>query len=258
MTFQRPLWRRGRRFVAPLLLILLWQAAASAGWVSPRVAPAPSAILATATELLKFGELIASLQISLLRVTAGLAIGISIGTVLALTAGLSRIGEDAVDATVQMLRTLPFLGLVPLFILWFGIEEAPKIVLVAVGSAFPIYMALFAGIRGVDKKLVEAGRAFGLTRSEQIIHVILPGALPQALVGLRYALGIALLSLVVSEQVNADSGIGYLIMSARDFLRTDIIFVGLLVYAVLGLCADQIVRALEKSILAWRPSFVGD
>ena len=144
----------------------------------------------------------------------------------------------------------------PPCILWFGIGETPKIALIVVGTMFPIYMALFAGIRGVDKKLVEAAITLGLTRWELIVHIVLPGALPSALVGLRYALGIALLSLVVSEQVNADSGMGYLIMSARDVLRTDIIFVGLFVYAILGLGADLLVRAMESSLLYWRPSFV--
>jgi sulfonate transport system permease protein len=155
-----------------------------------------------------------------------------------------------------MLRTLPFLALVPLFILWFGIGETPKIALVALGSAFPIYLTLFAGIRGVDPKLAEAGKVFGLDRRGLIWNVILPGALPSALVGLRYALGTAWLSLVVAEQINADAGIGYLINDARDFLRTDIIVVGLLVYALLGLGADILVRAVERRALAWRPTLI--
>lgn len=250
------IWLRSRRFVMPLVLILLWQLICAASLVSSRVVPSPLAIMRTAYDLLMSGDLTNSLGISLLRVTIGLIIGISLGTVLALIAGLWRSGEDMIDATVQMLRTLPFLGLVPLFILWFGIGEAPKIALVVVGSVFPIYVALFSGIRGVDKKLIEAATTLGLSRWEMILHIVLPGALPSALVGLRYALGIALLSLVVSEQVNADSGIGYLIMSARDVLRTDIIFVGLLVYAILGLAADQLVRIFERRLLYWRPSFV--
>jgi len=249
-------WQHARRFAVPVILIALWQGVCSAGLISPRVAPSPIGVMETASELFMSGELMSSLGTSLLRVAIGLAIGISLGTVLALIAGLWKSGEDAVDATLQMLRTLPFLGLVPLFILWFGIGETPKIALVVVGSVFPIYMALFAGIRGVDKKLIEAATTLGLTRWEMIVHIVLPGALPSALVGLRYAMGIALLSLVVSEQVNADSGIGYLIMSARDVLRTDIIFVGLFVYAILGLAADQLVRIFERSLLYWRPSFV--
>ena len=248
--------QRLRRFATPLLLVVLWQAGSSAGLIPARTIAAPSTIVLAFWDLLVSGRLVHHLAVSLRRVATGLAIAIAIGTTLALVAGLSRRGEDAVDATMQMLRTLPFLALVPLFILWFGIGETPKIALVALGATFPIYLTLFAGIRGVDAKLVEAGRIFGLGRGGLIRHIILPGALPSALVGLRYALGVAWLSLVVAEQINADSGIGYLIMDARDFLRTDVIIVGLLVYSLLGLTADGIVRAIERHALAWRPSFL--
>jgi sulfonate transport system permease protein len=176
--------------------------------------------------------------------------------VLALIVGLSRAGDDAVDPIMQMLRTLPYLGMTPLLILWFGIGELPKLALVAFASAFPIYLTLLGGIRSVDPKLIEAARIFGLRRWEIIRDVILPGALAPALVGLRYSLGAAWLSLVVSEQINADRGIGYLIMDARDFLRTDIIVVGLLIYALLGLATDAIVRVVERRALAWRPALL--
>jgi sulfonate transport system permease protein len=155
-----------------------------------------------------------------------------------------------------MARTLPHLALIPLMILWFGIGETPKIVLIALGVVFPIYLNVFAAIRGADRKLIEVSSVLGLTRVETIINVILPAALPGFLVGLRQAFGIAWISLVVAEQINATAGIGYLVMNARDFLRTDIIFDGLLVYALLGLTTDQIVRALESRVLAWRPSML--
>ena len=245
-----------RRFVSPLALVLLWQAGSMIGVIPARTLAAPSTVLATAWDLLRSGELPYHLVVSLGRVAAGLSIGLTLGTLLALAAGLSRRGEDVVDAPVQMLRALPFLALVPLFILWFGIGEAPKVALVAMGTTFPLYLNLFAGIRGVDLKLMEAGRVFGLDRAGLIRHVVLPGALPGFLVGLRYALGTAWLSLVVAEQVNAQAGIGYLINDARDFLRTDVILVGLLVYALLGLLADALVRAVERRALAWRPSLV--
>jgi sulfonate transport system permease protein len=238
------------------VLVALWQAASMAGLIGPRTLAAPSTILVTAWGLLATGELEHHLLVSLARVLVGLAIGVSLGATFAVIAGLSRRGEEIVDAPLQMLRTLPFLALVPLFILWFGIGETPKIALVALGSAFPIYLTLFAGIRGVDPKLAEAGKVFGLDRRGLIWNVILPGALPSALVGLRYALGTAWLSLVVAEQINADAGIGYLINDARDFLRTDIIVVGLLVYALLGLGADILVRAVERRALAWRPTLI--
>ncbi|SHK03756.1 sulfonate transport system permease protein [Roseomonas rosea] len=248
--------RSYRRFLSPLVLILLWQAASMAGLIAPRTLAAPSTIIATAWELLLSGELPHHLLVSLGRVAGGLAIGVTTGIVLAVIAGLSRIGEEVVDAPMQMLRTLPFLALVPLFILWFGIGETPKIALVALGSAFPVYLTLFAGIRGVDPKLAEAGRVFGLDRRGLVRHVILPGALPSGLVGLRYALGSAWLSLVIAEQINATAGIGFLINDARDFLRTDVIVVGLLVYALLGLGADALVRAFERRALAWRPNLI--
>jgi len=248
--------RGARRFISPLVLILLWQAGSMAGVIPARTLAAPSTILASAWGLTVTGELPYHLLVSLERVVIGLAIGVTIGGGLAIIAGLSRRGEEIVDAPMQMLRTLPFLALVPLFILWFGIGETPKIGLVALGATFPIYLTLFAGIRGVDLKLVEAGRVFGLDRRGLIWNVILPGALPSALVGLRYALGVAWLSLVVAEQINATAGIGYLINDARDFLRTDIIVVGLLVYALLGLGADALVRLAERRAVAWRPSLV--
>ncbi|ONG50326.1 ABC transporter permease [Pseudoroseomonas deserti] len=245
-----------RRFLSPLAIVLLWQAASMAGLISPRTLAAPSTVLASAWELTLSGELPAHLLVSLGRVGAGLAIGLSAGVALALVAGLSRRGEEVVDAPMQMLRTLPFLALVPLFILWFGIGETPKIALVALGATFPVYLTLFAGIRGVEPKLVEAGQVFGLDRRGLVRHVVLPAALPSALVGLRYALGSAWLSLVIAEQINASSGIGFLINDAREFLRTDIIVVGLLVYALLGLGADALVRLVERRALAWRPSLI--
>lgn len=244
-----------RRYGSIALLILAWQAGAMSGWIPAETIAAPSDILASLAGLLRSGELARNLLVSLGRVAAGLGIGVGLGTAAALIAGLSRIGEETLDPPLQMLRTLPHLALVPLFILWFGIGETPKIALVAFGAIFPIYLTLFAGIRGVDPKFVEAARTLGLSRAGLIRHVILPGALPSFLVGLRYAVGVGWLSLVVGEQINADSGIGFMMMNAREFLRTDIIMVGLMVYAVLGLLADQLVRAIERSALIWRPTF---
>jgi sulfonate transport system permease protein len=156
-----------------------------------------------------------------------------------------------------MFRTLPWVGLIPLFIIWFGINEEPKIALVALGVTFPIYFNIYAGIRGVDAQLVEAGRVLGLSRRGLIRHVVLPGSLPGALVGLRYALGTAWLALVWAEQVNASQGIGYLMNNAQQFFQTDVIVVCLVTYAVLGLVCDLIVRLGNKYLLAWRSSFEG-
>lgn len=245
-----------RRFVSPLALLALWQLGATTGVIPPGKLAAPSTIAATFWELARSGQLEVHLLVSLARATIGFAIGVAAGTGLALLAGLSHRGEDAVDPPLQMLRTLPHLGLTPLLILWFGIGESPKIALIAFATLFPVYLTLLGGIRAVDPKLVEAAQVFGLSRRAVVRDVILPGALPQALVGLRYAAGMSWLSLVVVEQINADRGIGFLIMDARDFLRTDVIVVGLLVYAILGLATDAVVRAVEARALAWRPAAV--
>jgi sulfonate transport system permease protein len=266
MSWARRVWIGGKRSVqavswrralGPLLLLLLWQLASATGLISTRVLAAPSMVLESAWALSSTGELQNHLWVSLGRVARGLSIGVSLGLLLALLAGLFRLGEDLLDPPLQMLRTLPVLALVPLFILWFGIGETPKVALVALGTLFPVYLNTYAGIRGIDSKLVEAAATISLGRASLIWHVILPGALPSALVGLRYSLGVAWLVLVISEQINATAGIGYLMTNAREFLRTDIIVVGLVVYSLLGLATDAFVRAVERRVLCWRTVFAG-
>ncbi|MCW2606674.1 MAG: putative transporter integral rane subunit [Frankiales bacterium] len=243
------------RAVSPLVLLALWQLLSGTRLLpAERLAP-PSAVVAAARELWASGALQDAVLVSLQRVLVGLALGLAVGTLLGLVAGFSRLGELAVDPPLQMLRTVPFLGLVPLFILWFGIGERPKVLLVALGVAFPLYLNLFAGVRGVDAKLVEAARTLGLRGAALARHVVLPGALPQVLVGLRQSLGVAWLSLIVAEQINADAGLGYLVMNAREFYRTDVIVLGLVTYALLGLLTDGLVRTLERRGLAWRRAY---
>jgi sulfonate transport system permease protein len=243
------------RLISPLVLILLWQAAGSSGLLPERLIAAPVKIARTAIDLTEAGTLPEAIAVSLQRVAVGFLIGAAAGVALALAAGLSRLGENAVDPPMQMLRALPFYGLIPLFILWFGIGETPKIALVALGVAFPLYLNTYAGIRGVDGRLAEAARTLRLGRTALIRHVILPGALPQTLVGLRQSLGVAWLALIVAEQVNADAGLGWMINDAREFMRTDVIVVGLVVYSVLGLLTDALVRLIERRALAWRRAF---
>jgi sulfonate transport system permease protein len=245
-----------RRYVFPILVIAAWELAARFGGISPYLMPSPSTILATITRLSVSGELPYHLLVSTVRVCVGLCFGMVVGTTLGLISGLSRLGEDMIDSSVQMLRTIPHLAIAPLFIIWFGIDEAPKILLIALGVTFYIYINLFAGIRTVDKKIIEAGQTLGLTRAEQIRWLILPGAMPSYLVGLRYAIGMAWLSLVVGEQINAKSGIGYLISTAREFGQTDVIFVGLIVYAALGLLTDILIRRIEQRAFRWRPQLL--
>jgi sulfonate transport system permease protein len=194
--------------------------------------------------------------VSLKRVAIGFTLGGGVGLILAIVAGLSRLGENSVDPLMQMVRTLPLFGLIPVFIVWFGIGELPKVVLIALGAAIPLYLNTFSGIRSVDAKLAEVGQSLQLRRSELIRHIVLPGALPQMLVGLRQSLGVAWLALVVAEQVNANAGLGFMISQATQFLRNDVIIVALLVYCVLGLLTDALVRLLERRALSWRRSFV--
>jgi sulfonate transport system permease protein len=250
-----PRWLR--RPVVPLLLLGLWQVLSSTGALDPTVLASPGAVARATADLMSSGQLPTAMGVSLRRVLAGLAIGGVAGTGLALVAGLSRLGEDTLDATVQMLRTVPFVGLIPLLIIWLGIGEAPKIALISLGVTFPLYLNVYAGIRGVDEQLVEAGSSLGLSRWGLVRHVVLPGALPGLMTGLRYALATSWLALIFGEQINADAGIGFLLNQAREFYRTDQIVVCLVIYALLGLTADAVVRTLERLLLQWRPTFTG-
>ncbi|MDT1062571.1 ABC transporter permease subunit [Paracoccus sp. CPCC 101403] len=250
-----PRWLR--RASGPVLLVGLWHLASVTGLLPAEVLAGPGTVLSSAAKLIASGELQAAIVVSMQRAMTGLAIGGSIGVLLAVLSGLTRLGEDLVDAPMQMLRTVPNVALIPLLIIWFGIGEAPKIALIALATAFPLYLNVYAGIRGVDQSLIEAGRTLGLGRLGLVRHVILPGALPNALVGLRYSLGIAWLALVFGEQINATAGVGYLMANAREFFQTDVIVVCLVVYAFLGLAVDLVVRTLERIFLAWRPSFTG-
>lgn len=257
-----PARRRGvprlvRRASAPLLLVALWHGLSVSGVLPEAVLAGPKAVVSSTVDLLGSGELQAAMWASLRRALVGLAIGGSVGTVLAVVSGLTRLGEDIIDSTVQMLRTVPTVALIPLLIIWFGIGEAPKIALIAIATAFPLYINVYAGIRNVDVGLVEAGRTLGLSRAGLVRHVVLPGALPNALVGLRYSLAVSWLALVFGEQVNATAGIGYLMSNAREFFQTDVLVVCLVVYALLGLSVDVIIRLLERVLLAWRPAFTG-
>ncbi|MFF3814009.1 ABC transporter permease [Streptomyces bacillaris] len=246
-----------RRTVGPLLLLALWQVFSATGVLHPDVLASPGTIARAGGDLIADGTLPAAMGVSLQRVAVGLVLGGVVGTALALVSGLSRLGEDLVDATVQMLRTVPWVGLIPLFIIWLGIGEAPKVALIALGVAFHLYLNVYAGIRGVDVQLIEAGESLGLNRWGLVRHVVLPGALPGAMTGLRYSLATAWLALVFGESINADAGIGFLMNQAREFFRTDVIVVCLVVYAFLGLTADVIVRTLERLLLQWRPTFTG-
>jgi len=257
-------WLKGRRlhsplgiYTSPLILLIAWEVLCLTGTLSPTLAASPSQVVSAAGHLWSHGEpstLRADLGISLMRALVGLAIGVTVGGIAGTFAGLSRLGENVFNGPVQILNTIPFLALLPLFIMWFGIGETSKIAMISLGAAIPVYINLFGAIRNVDPRLIEMARAAGISRPRMLTRVVLPGALPGGLIGLRLAIAYSLLGLVVAEQINANSGIGFMINQAQTFDRIDEMFLGLVIYAILGLTGDQIVRALERYLLRWRPS----
>ena len=240
------------RWLSPLILLAVWQTASSTGVLDPKDLASPVDLARTARDLWTSGQLGEAILVSLERAAYGFGIGAVAAVVLGTWVGLTKLGDALVDPLMQMVRTIPLFGLVPLFIIWFGIKEEPKIYLVALGVVIPLYLNLVAALRNVDPDLDELAVTLRLTRLERVRHVLLPSVLPGALVGLRQSLGTAWLALVVAEQVNAGAGLGYLINNARDFQQTDVIVVGLIAYAVLGLLTDALVRVLERRALRWR------
>ena len=248
----------GKRLIpwlVPVALIALWQISSSLGWLSTRVLPAPLDVVKAAWTLTASGELWTHVKVSAGRALAGLAVGGGLGLALGLLTGSVKFFETLLDSTIQMVRNIPALALIPLVILWFGIDETAKLFLIAVSVFFPIYLNTFHGIRNVDPQLIEMGRTYGLTRWQLYKEVILPGAMSSILVGLRFSLGLMWVILIVAETISAQAGIGYLTMNAREFLQTDIVLVGILLYALLGKAADLFARGLERWWLRWHPGY---
>jgi sulfonate transport system permease protein len=243
------------QWLLPAGILVLWQILSLAGLIPGRVLPAPTAVAAAGWKLLLSGELLRNVWVSFWRAAVGFAIGGAIGFAFGLANGLSDRAERVFDSTLQMVRNIPHLALIPLVILWFGIDEEAKIFLVALGVFFPIYVNTQHGIRTVDPQLVEMGRIYGMSPATLFWRVILPGALPSIFVGLRYALGIMWLTLIVAETISASSGIGYMAMQAREFLLVDVVVLSILIYALLGKLADSTARLLERIFLAWHPAF---
>jgi sulfonate transport system permease protein len=239
----------------PVALVAFWQLAAQAGWLSSRVLPEPWAVLTAFWSLAVSGELWTHMRTSLWRAGAGFAIGGGFGLLLGLLTGSSRRAETLLDTTLQMIRNIPALALIPLVILWFGIDETAKLFLLAIGVFFPVYLNTFHGIRSADQGLIEMARSYGLSGWALQRDVILPAALPSILVGIRFSLGLVWVLLIVAETISAQSGIGYMTMNAREFLQTDVVLVGILLYALLGKAADLAARALERHFLRWNPAY---
>jgi sulfonate transport system permease protein len=247
-------WRRFAPWIVPVGLIGVWQIGSQVGLLPTRILPAPTQIVEAAIRLSVSGELFYNVGISLYRALIGFLIGGTIGLTLGVLNGLSRSAEQLLDSSLQMIRNIPHLALIPLVILWFGIGDSARIFLVSLGVFFPIYINTFAGIRSIDPNLLEMGRVYGLSRRELFWQIVLPGGLSNMLVGLRYALGLMWLTLIVAETIAANSGIGYMAMNAREFMQTDVVVLSILLYALLGKLADSIVRLLERLWLPWHPS----
>jgi sulfonate transport system permease protein len=252
-------WRRigghAAPWIAPLVILLAWEIAARSGLLSTRVLPEPLAVVKAAWSLIQSGEMWADVKVSTWRAVSGFAVGGGIGLTLGLATGLFRPVEVALDSTVQMVRNIHALAMIPLVILWFGIEEEAKVFLVALGVFFPVYVNTFHGIRSVDANLIEMARSYGVRGFRLYWDVVLPGALPSILVGVRFAFGLMWVTLIVAETISAQSGIGYMTMNAREFLQTDVVVVGILLYAGLGKLADLLAKTLERVTLRWHPAY---
>lgn len=239
----------------PAALLALWLYATLGGWIEESVLPSPITVAHAAHEQWANGTLWTDIGISLGRVLLGFFCGAIAGLAFGLAVGLSRFNHDLLDRSLQMLRTIPHLALVPLMILWLGIDEAPRIILVALGTLFPVYINTASGIKNVDAKLLEMGKSYGLSRKELIREIIIPGAMPSILVGIRYALGVAWLTLVIAETIASRNGIGYMVQNARELLRIDIIIFAILLYALAGWMADWLIRQVERRVLRWNAAY---
>ncbi|WP_295446869.1 ABC transporter permease [uncultured Thiodictyon sp.] len=246
---------RRRAFVVPLGLLLVWEGVVAAGWVSAYLLPPPSEIGRTLLELAASGRLFEHVGVSTLRVLVGFSIGASLALIVGALVGLSRRAEDYLDPTLQALRAIPSLAWVPLLLLWLGIDEAPKITLIAIGAFFPVYLNFVAGIANVDRKLVEVGAIFGLTGFELIRRIFLPAALPNLFTGLRGGLSLAWMFLVAAELIAATRGLGYLLTDGRELGRADLVISAIIVLALLGKLSDGVLQWLERHSLVWRDGY---
>ncbi|MEV7390264.1 MULTISPECIES: ABC transporter permease [unclassified Streptomyces] len=240
------------RLAGPLVFLAAWAIASAAGQLDPNAIPAPWTVLDTAVRLWTAGTLRTDILTSVERAGYGFAIGLTAGVLLALASGLTRTGEALIDGTVQINRAIPTLGLIPLFILWLGIGETFKIAIIAIVVYIPVYLNTHAALAAIDSRYVELAEVLDLSRLRFIRQIVIPGALPGFFVGLRLGVTGSWLGLVVLEQINATSGLGYMMFQAQNYGRSDIILVGLLIYGVFGLVSDTVVRVIERRVLSWR------
>lgn len=240
------------RLLGPLLVVAVWQVASSAELLDPRLLTGPSTVAGTAWELIESGRLQSNVATSLHRAMLGLGLGLVAGVILAIVAGLTRLGEAVVDGTLQVKRAIPNIALIPLLLLWLGIGEDFKVTVIALGVLVPIYINTYGALVGIDNKHVELAEALGLTKGQYIRKVLVPGALPGFFIGLRLAVVGSWMALIVVETINATSGIGYMMFQAQLYAQSDIIVVGLVLYGIFGFVSDALVRLLERRVLSWR------
>lgn len=249
--------RQSVGFFLPLVVLVVWEMSARAGLVNTLLLPPPSKVFTTLWQAAADGSLFINLGFSVRRWLFGFLAGGGLGLLLGALNGLSTRSENITDTTVQMLRTVPFMGLTPLLVMWFGLGETPKIILIAAASFFPVYVNTLAGVRNVNRGLVEVGQAFELSGPELMRRIILPAALPEILTGIRYSLGIAWLALVIAELMAAESGIGFWLLQGREAVRVDIVLASLFVFSAAGKLMDSVLRIVEARLLHWRNAFRG-
>ncbi|MET7648077.1 ABC transporter permease [Streptomyces sp. NPDC005426] len=245
------------RLIGPVLLIALWWFASAVGYLDPRILSGPGTVLSTASDLVSSGRLQDNVLISLQRAGLGLFFGVSAGVLLAVAAGLSRTGEYLLDGPLQIKRAIPSLAMLPLLILWLGIGEQMKVTVIALGVAVNMYINTYASLTGIDSRYVELAEGLGLSRAQFVRKVVVPGSLPGLFVGLRLGVTASWLGLIVVEQVNATSGIGYMMFQAQQYAQSDVIIVGLVAYGIFGFASDAAVRAVERKVLSWRRTLAG-
>lgn len=242
----------------PLLALLVWQALSASGWLRPTILPAPSRVAEVGWQLLRDGELAAHVFSSMVRVLQGFALAAVCALLLGVASGLSRGVGRLAALPIQLLKPIPPIAWIPLAILWFGIGEGAKIYIIFIGAFFPILINTIDGIRQTDARFVELARILEVPRWRFISQVILPGALPQVMTGLRIGLNIAWMCVVAAELIAASSGIGFLIMDARQLSQTDVVLVGMVTMGVLGKATDDALRWLERRLIPWRTAFSGN
>lgn len=242
----------GQRVLGPVLVLAAWWISTSLGWVSPGKLPGPLAVYEAFLGTINDGTLASDLAISLQRTGLGIAIGIAAGSLLSVLSGLSRLGDSIIDGNVQVKRAIPNLALIPLFIIWLGIGESMKIVIIALGVMIPIYINMHAALTSIDRRYVELGQTVSLSRSRFLRDIVIPASLPGFFTGLRLGVTAAWTALVVVETVNATSGVGFMITQARTYGQTELVLLGLVIYGVLGFSSDAIVRLIERRVLSWR------